>query len=87
MKMKLGSEEFLLNWGHAGMWLVEMHMKRRRQSMRRARRRLDSLQHQGNAGSQGYLCSMKAVAVKERSGDHKSKDREDWTSHAACDSH
>lgn len=62
-------------------------MKRRGQSMRRARRRLDSLRHQGNAGSQGYLCSIKAVAVKERSRDHKSKGREDCTSRAACDSH
>lgn len=86
MKMKLGSEEFLLYWDCAGKWLVEMGMKRRRQSMRRARR-LDSLRHQGNAGSQGYLCSMKAVAVKERSRDHKSKGRGDWTSHAARDNH
>lgn len=85
--MKLGSGEFLLYWGCEGKWLFEMGMKRRRQSVRRARRELDSLRHQGNAGSQGWLCSMKAVAVKERRRDHKSKGREDWTSHAACDNH
>lgn len=85
--MKLGSEEFPLYHGNAGKWLVEVGMKRRRQSMRRARRRLGSLRHQGNPGSQGYLWSMKAGAVKERRRDHKNKGPGDWTSHAASDNH
>lgn len=58
--------------------VIEMGMEKRGQSRKRTSG-LDSLS-QGSAGSQGYLCNMKVVAVKERSRDHKTKGLEDWTS-------